>query len=439
MRSLSGWYIGVSLEHYRCHKNWITETKHVRIGNTVFFKHKYLTMPTITIADMILTATKDLQDALEGDIVEEDVASPDAETSTPTQWPYGDNHKVGVAFPSEKVMTPAGRELALAIWYPAGEPEEDVTPVSYLNLMQGNAWENVPIAPGGPWPHIVFSHGNQGIKEQSFFLTEHLARKGYIVVAPDHQHNTFLDYKDDKLPEVSVERPRDVSATIDRVLSPLPSDPEWLAGVIDADKIGITGHSFGGYTSLLVGGTNAVVPEELIEDCDAEGGFICALIEEFGTGPVDLSDPRVSASMPMAPAGYEIFTDEGLGYNAVPTLILAGSLDALTPLQSVVGPIYEGMPGPKYLWTVEGGDHFIFSDLCKIPGIASFSEIGDFEFACGPDNPGPHADLHPHMNDIAEAFFDLYLMDDESGLSLLTVEGAQAAHPTIQFTTSEEE
>ena len=27
MRSVSGWYIGVSLEHYLCHRCWITETK----------------------------------------------------------------------------------------------------------------------------------------------------------------------------------------------------------------------------------------------------------------------------------------------------------------------------------------------------------------------------------------------------------------------------
>ena len=68
MRSISGWYIGGSLEHYRCHKCWITETKGIQKGNTVFFKHKYLTMPTITPADAILTATRDLQEALEGDI-----------------------------------------------------------------------------------------------------------------------------------------------------------------------------------------------------------------------------------------------------------------------------------------------------------------------------------------------------------------------------------
>ena len=36
MRAVSGWYVGSSLEHYRCHRCWITETKGIRTGNTVF-------------------------------------------------------------------------------------------------------------------------------------------------------------------------------------------------------------------------------------------------------------------------------------------------------------------------------------------------------------------------------------------------------------------
>ena len=68
MRAILGWYLGASREHYRCHTYWISEKRSVRIGNTVFFKHKYLTMPTITVADKILTATKDLQESLKGDI-----------------------------------------------------------------------------------------------------------------------------------------------------------------------------------------------------------------------------------------------------------------------------------------------------------------------------------------------------------------------------------
>ena len=68
MRTISGWYLGALLEHYRCHRCWISETRSIKVGNTVFFKHKYLTMPTITMADIILTATRDLEETVKGNI-----------------------------------------------------------------------------------------------------------------------------------------------------------------------------------------------------------------------------------------------------------------------------------------------------------------------------------------------------------------------------------
>jgi hypothetical protein len=60
----SGYYIGNAEEHYRCHRIYISDTKSKRICETVFFKHKYLTMPTITPADAILKAADNLVDAI---------------------------------------------------------------------------------------------------------------------------------------------------------------------------------------------------------------------------------------------------------------------------------------------------------------------------------------------------------------------------------------
>ena len=47
---------------------WIKDTKSVQIGSTVFFKHTYLTMPTITPADKLLTTTCNLREAINGGI-----------------------------------------------------------------------------------------------------------------------------------------------------------------------------------------------------------------------------------------------------------------------------------------------------------------------------------------------------------------------------------
>jgi hypothetical protein len=44
----SGYYIGNSHEHYWCHQIYIKDTLSNRVCDTVFFKHKYLTILMIT-------------------------------------------------------------------------------------------------------------------------------------------------------------------------------------------------------------------------------------------------------------------------------------------------------------------------------------------------------------------------------------------------------
>ena len=62
----AGFYLGNSWEHYRCHEVWIVDTKSVRVGQTVFFKHKYITQPALTPTDTILRASDDLAQILKG-------------------------------------------------------------------------------------------------------------------------------------------------------------------------------------------------------------------------------------------------------------------------------------------------------------------------------------------------------------------------------------
>jgi hypothetical protein len=62
--TMMGYYLGNSVEHYRCHEIWTIYTRSVRIGQTVFFKHKYLTKPRITESDALLRASDELCAAL---------------------------------------------------------------------------------------------------------------------------------------------------------------------------------------------------------------------------------------------------------------------------------------------------------------------------------------------------------------------------------------
>ncbi len=52
--STSGYYVGNAWEHYRYREVYINDTKSIQACLTVFFKHKYLTMPSITPDDALI-------------------------------------------------------------------------------------------------------------------------------------------------------------------------------------------------------------------------------------------------------------------------------------------------------------------------------------------------------------------------------------------------
>ena len=48
------------------------------------------------------------------------------------------------------------------------------------------AYRGLPVAGGGPFPLVLFSHGFAGYRLQSTFLTAHLATWGFVVISPDY-------------------------------------------------------------------------------------------------------------------------------------------------------------------------------------------------------------------------------------------------------------
>ena len=64
--SSNGWYLQTSPKHYRCHIVFVKATKRKQITDTVFFKHKYLTQPTVTHAGAIVNAYHNLVKAIQG-------------------------------------------------------------------------------------------------------------------------------------------------------------------------------------------------------------------------------------------------------------------------------------------------------------------------------------------------------------------------------------
>ena len=53
-RGAAGWYVGVALQHYRCHTIVEKNTRAVQISDTVELRHHHLTQPEVTPMDRIV-------------------------------------------------------------------------------------------------------------------------------------------------------------------------------------------------------------------------------------------------------------------------------------------------------------------------------------------------------------------------------------------------
>ena len=115
-------------------------------------------------------------------------------------------------------------------------------------------------------PVMVFSHGNSSLAEQSYYLTEYFASHGWVVIAPNHTHNTVSDSPGAINYHSALTRPQDITAVLDW-LDAVPQD-HFLHGRT-TDQIVLSGHSFGGYTTLASAGATFAV-DSLIERCERQ-------------------------------------------------------------------------------------------------------------------------------------------------------------------------
>ncbi len=76
--SVDGFYIYTSPDHYRCSVIFVKKTRQCRISDTVYFKHKYLTQPTVTAKDRIMKAILDLTAAIRGKLGDKSSSQYDA-------------------------------------------------------------------------------------------------------------------------------------------------------------------------------------------------------------------------------------------------------------------------------------------------------------------------------------------------------------------------
>lgn len=316
--------------------------------------------------------------------------------------------------------TPRLRTVPVTVWYPAVPTGQPLA--TYLAVLHGRAYQWAPAdRSGAPYPLVLFSHGFRGTAVQSITFTEYLASHGYVVAAMDHQGNTLTDFfaTDETVAQVAIDRPRDVAFTYWQMTPYAEPGGELLSGMVDLDHVGVSGHSFGGYTALVVAGGQVDVsqaqaacaagdPSDIF--CDYVGYWEAGTTQRLFPGI-----PNLAAGVYFAAGGYSAFGEAGLLTIDVPSLIFGGTLDSTCSPDAEIHRIYAGLPTPKAEVIITDGSHMSFTNICDVPLAQQF--LADY---C--DVPGiiDQEEGFRVINTLAVAFFDRYLKGQTQYLDVLS-------------------
>ena len=214
-------------------------------------------------------------------------------------------------------------------------------------------------------PLIVISHGLGSDRNTFAYLAKHLASYGFAVAVPEHpgsnasQINALFNGFASTVtpPRELIDRPLDIKYLLDELEANYGQQ-------IDVNQVGIIGQSFGGYTALALAGAEFNLPQ-LEEDCpDIDNSLNVSLLLqciglELQEESFNLQDRRITAAIAINPLTSSIFGKEGIGKIEVPTMIISGSADPVTPaLPEQITPFTWLTTPEKYLALLKGGTHF---------------------------------------------------------------------------------
>jgi len=253
-------------------------------------------------------------------------------------------------------VIPTGSEIDSSVaedipGVPAGTAE--------LTLHDGGRNRDVPIKVyypehiSGSVPLIIFSPGYGGNREGYTYLGRGWAAAGYIVVIPTHDGSDNVALRRNLLRGVEdasqafenqTYRTGDIHFLVSSVKE-MEKKISPVKGKIDRKRIGMSGHSMGGGTALLIAGATAASP---------------------GSQPKTFRDSHVRAVIAMSPPGpgRAAFGEASWDQINIPVMTMSGTRDRGVggePPEWRTQP-YKHMPsGNKYQVTVNGANHLAFA------------------------------------------------------------------------------
>jgi predicted dienelactone hydrolase len=229
-------------------------------------------------------------------------------------------------------------------------------------------------------PLVVLSHGFGSDRNFLTYLAEHLASYGLTVVSIEHPGSNVQALIDTPLdPSAAstpsrllpatefLDRPRDVSFVLDQLAEANESSADYR-GAFNTEEVTMIGHSLGGYTGLALAGAKLDL-RSLQSFCQniqpltvSPADWLQCAAVDLPEQQADLSDGRIKQVMAMNTLTGQLFGEAGLSEVSVPTLLLTGTQDGVTPtLDHQLAP-FDQLAGPKYLIAVIGGTHLSTGD-----------------------------------------------------------------------------
>lgn len=290
------------------------------------------------------------------------------------------------AAPTDAIYDPLkveAAEIEQALWTVEDKKRSRDIPIRVYLPPQGQAA-----------PVVLFSHGLGGNRDNSAYLGNHWAARGYVAVFMQHRGSDDSVWKGAPLSgridalrdaangENFKLRVDDVHAVIDQLESWNQENGHPLNGRLDLSRIGMSGHSFGAVTTQAVSG-QSYLRRQLF------------------------TDPRIKAAVAMSPSAPPgLSAARTFGQVRIPWLLMTGTDDvALIGNADVESrlAVFPALPdGGKYELVLDKAEHSAFSDRA-LPG----------------DQQRRNPNHHRAILAASTAFWDAYLKDDAAAKSWL--------------------
>jgi alpha-beta hydrolase superfamily lysophospholipase len=280
------------------------------------------------------------------------------------------------------------RTLTLEIWYPAVIKETDIQ-ATYENVtrthkafsLQGHSVRDAKTKHDKTYPLVVLSHGYTGYRTIMFYLGEHLASHGYVVVGIDHTDSTtgevdFANTPFAGFPSTLINRARDQQFVLDYFTS-AETD---LAKMVDTEHASVIGYSMGGYGAVNTVGGCYNFNQQGLQALGFPEPAAKALVPVFNicnAGQAKV-DSRWKAMVAFAPWGQERNLHK-LGAIQVPSLYVTGDLDDVSGYEQGVKRLFEQSAAKdSFMLVYENARHNIAPHPAPEIAYAADADLGHY-------------------------------------------------------------